>query len=440
MSMPPARFRICCDSLVALPPRTRGTWPLFAKNSDRPPDEAQPLVQVGRADHARGAKLRCQYIEIDQVAHTHAFLGSRPFWLWGCEHGVNEHGVAIGNHTIYTKDPLGETGLQGMDLVRLGLERGATAREAAQVIAKLIETHGQGGSGFADLMWPYNNSFVIADAHEAWLLEASASHWALKRLREGGSASNHTVIGSDWDELSRDCISHAIASGWWRDDGQRFDFAAAYRDESVVPAVVSSGRYRTTCGALAEADGKLDVAAIKRVMRDHYEAGDVHAPGRMPDDERFFSVCMHAGPVGVTAASMIVELGAAPDGPPRPVWVSFCNPCVSPYLPVFPEAPIPADYLTGGGTAEDGSAWWRFKRLLAAVEQDFPRHARRVRDAWRNFEREIEVRTEEVVAAAAAKDGGDRATALEAFMREVWTDTARRLDALIAEVESTPTG
>jgi secernin len=436
MSRTAPRYRICCDSVVALPPLTRGTRPIFAKNSDRPPDEAQPLMQVASADHRPGSKVRCQYVEIDQVVHTHAFLGSRPYWLWGCEHGVNEHGVAIGNHTIYTKDPLGETGLQGMDLVRLGLERGATAREAADVIAKLIEQHGQGGSGFADLMWPYNNSFVIADPHEAWLLETSASHWALKRLREGGSASNHTAIGSDWEALSRDCVAHAIESGWWRDDSGRFDFAAAYRDESVVPAVVSSGRYRTTCGALAEADGKLDIRAFKRVMRDHYEAGDVHAPGRMPDDERFFSVCMHAGPVGVTAASMIVELGAAPASVPGPVWVSFCNPCISPYLPVFPDAPLPADYLIGGRTAEEGGAWWRFKRLLTAVEQDFPRHARRVRDAWRGFEQEIEARTERVVAEAAEKAGLERVVVLEAFMRDLWADAAVRLDAITAEVEA----
>jgi len=436
MNVSPEGFRICCDSIVALPPRTRGSRPVFAKNSDRPPDEAQPLIQVAAAEHAAGSKLRCQYVEIDQVAHTYGFLGSRPYWLWGCEHGINEHGVAIGNHTIYTKDPLGEVGLQGMDLVRLGLERGATAREAVEVITRLIETHGQGGSGFADLLWPYNNSFVLADGSEAWLLETSASHWALKRLLEGGSASNHTAIGSDWDELSRNCVAHAIESGWWTDRGERFDFAAAYRDESVVPGVVSSGRYRTTCGALAEAGSGLDVTAFKRIMRDHYEAGDVHVPGRMPDDERFFSVCMHAGPVGVTAASMIVELGATADTPPTPVWVSFCNPCVAPYLPVFPEARLPDQFTNGGRTEDDASAWWRFKRLLTAVEQDFPRRGPVVRDAWRRYERDLGARTDRMVAEAADKSTLERVAALESFMREVWEETAARVDGLVAELES----
>lgn len=429
-------FRICCDSIVALPPRTRGPRPVFAKNSDRPPDESQPLIQVAPAEHAGGAKLKCQYIEIDQVAHTYGFVGSRPYWLWGCEHGINERGVAIGNHTIYTKDPLGEVGLQGMDLVRLGLERGGTSREAVEVIAGLIETHGQGGSGFADLLWPYNNSFVVADGSEAWLLETSARHWALKRLGEGGSASNHTVIGSDWDELSRDCVAHAIESGWWSDRGERFDFAAAYRDESVVPGVVSSGRYRTTCGALAEAGGNLDVGAFKRIMRDHYDAGEVHSPGRMPDDERFFSVCMHAGPVGVTAASMIVELGAAADARPTPVWVSFCNPCISPYLPVFPEARLPVEFTTGGRTEDEASAWWRFKRLLTAVEQDFPRRGPLVRDAWKRYERDLGARTDRMAAEATGKSARERTAVLESFMREVWEETAARVDALVTEVES----
>jgi len=426
-------FRICCDSVVATASLASRGRAIFAKNSDRPPDEAQPLVSLPAADHPTGAKLRCQYIQIEQVPHTHAFLGSRPHWLWGCEHGVNEHGVAVGNHTIYTRDPVAETGLQGMDLVRLALERAVSAREAVGVMAALIERHGQGGSGFADLVWPYHNSFIAADASEAWLLEASAGNWASKRLDPGGSASNHVTIGTDWDALSSGCVAHAVASGWWPADGARLDFAAAYRDSSVIPPIVSTGRYRKTCGLLADPPRPLDVGAFKRIMRDHYESGDVHTPGHPPDDERFFSVCMHSGAVGVTAASMIVEL-APPPGAPLVAWISFCNPCITPYLPVFPEAALPDDFTRGGRESEGGGAWWRFKQLLTAVEADFPRHARSVRDAWSGYERELESETDRVLAATTGKTRAERRATLERFMADVWREASSRLDALISKV------
>jgi dipeptidase len=318
--------------------------------------------------------------------------------------------------------------------VRLALERARTAREACGVIAKLIEEHGQGGSGFADLTWPYHNSFLAADAEDAYVLEASARHWALKRLSEGGSASNHVTIGSDWDVLSADCVEHALGEGWWSDGSDRFDFAAAYRDATTIPPVVSSGRHRTTCGALAISSGALEIASFKRVLRDHYDSGDVHVPGRMPDDERFFSVCMHSGAVGVTAASMIVEL--APPAPlPLVCWVSFCNPCIAPYLPVFPEAPLPDDFTRGGREPASGGAWWRFKRLLIAVEADFPRHGRRVREAWDGFEREMEAETERRLDEAGRESGAARRTTLERFMADAWAEASLRLDALVREIE-----
>lgn len=47
-----------CDTLVALGPDTRYGHTLFAKNSDRPPTECQPLFQAPRARHPAGATVR----------------------------------------------------------------------------------------------------------------------------------------------------------------------------------------------------------------------------------------------------------------------------------------------------------------------------------------------------------------------------------------------
>src|SRR5262245_30122288 len=187
-----------CDTFVALAPATRAGVTLFAKNSDRPPRECQRIVQLPRRRTVPGGRVRCQYLEIADVGETAAVVGSQPYWLWGFEHGVNEHRVAIGNETVYAKEALGPVGLLGMDLVRLGLERGRTATEALDVMTDLIETHGQGGSGHVHLEWPYHNAFLVADPTSAWILETSGRHWVAKPVAELAHISNGLAIGADW--------------------------------------------------------------------------------------------------------------------------------------------------------------------------------------------------------------------------------------------------
>ncbi len=86
-----------CDTLCAI---GRGRT-LFGKNSDRPVAEAQVVEKY--AARPAGDRLRAQYLEIDD-AGAYGLVGSRPTWLWGFEHGVNEHGVAIGNEKVWTVD------------------------------------------------------------------------------------------------------------------------------------------------------------------------------------------------------------------------------------------------------------------------------------------------------------------------------------------------
>ena len=78
---------------------------VFAKNSDRPPGEVQIAWPFGRRATA-GCTLRTQYLSIGDTGAHAAFL-SCPTWLWGAEHGVNEHGVAIGNERVSTTHDAG---------------------------------------------------------------------------------------------------------------------------------------------------------------------------------------------------------------------------------------------------------------------------------------------------------------------------------------------
>jgi secernin len=429
--------RVACDSLVALGNATASGNVLFAKNSDRPANEPQPLVLLPRRRHAPGERLHCQYIEIPEVAETARVIGSRPFWLWGLEHGVNEHGVAIGNHTVFTRDPLEGKGLIGMDLVRLGLERATNARSAVDLLCGLIERYGQGGSGYADKEWPYHNSFLIADRREAFLLETSDRLWALRAIADVGSASNHVSIGDDWTALAAGTIEHAIASGWWPEDASgRFDFAAAYRDESMAPAIISSGRHRRTCELLAEARGKITPASFRTALRDHY-GSPFHRPGRTLDDERYFSVCMHADPVGTTTASLVAELPANEGDLPR-CWTSLGSPCVGVFLPCYIDGELPVALSRAGAEPSGDSPWWRFKALLTLVERDFERFAPRVRASWDELEASILKRAEEVEAEALEQlhaGRRDRASeALTRFMAENLAVTVDHLEQLIRDL------
>src|SRR5262245_60868116 len=176
---------------------------LFAKNSDRHPAEAQVVEwhdpRPGRAE------LQTQYLKIRDAA-AYGFLGSRPTWLWGVEHGVNEHGVAIGNEKIWTIDRPRDhpAALLGMDLVRLGLERGRTAEAAFTVITELLQEHGQGGSGEPHRDEPYYSSFLVADPCAGFVIETSNRTWAAREVGAGAAISNRITLTTDWERSSPD--------------------------------------------------------------------------------------------------------------------------------------------------------------------------------------------------------------------------------------------
>jgi dipeptidase len=364
------------------------------------------------------------------VAETAALVGSQPYWLWGLEHGVNEHRVAIGNETVYCKEPLGREGLLGMDLVRLGLERGRTAIEALEVMTDLLETHGQGGSGHVHLEWPYHNAFLVADPSSAWILETSGRHWVAKPVTTVGNITNGLAIRADWTRGAADVTTFAVEQGWWPGGAGPVDFAAAYHADDTVPPNVCAQRRRRGAALLAESRGQMTTAALRTLLRDHYDAGTVHRP-RDVADPLYFSICMHADPLDNTTASMVMELPRDPDAIVRG-WVALGSPCVGAFLPCYPDATLPARLAHAEAEPDPASPWWRMRELLSLVERDVMRFGPLVRARWDAFEATLASEAAEVE--ARARRSGERRALLSAFMERALEEYLIRASALRDEL------
>ncbi|NXC16412.1 SCRN1 protein, partial [Corythaeola cristata] len=250
---------------VAFPPCSKDGLVVFGKNSARPRDEVQEVVYFAAATHDPGSKVECTYIEIEQVPKTHAVVLSRPSWLWGAEMGANEHGVCVANEAIVTREPASESeALLGMDLVRLGLERGATAKEALDVIVALLEEHGQGGNYYEDgnSCHTFQSAFLIVDRNEAWVLETSGKYWAAEKITEGvkcicNQLSLTTKIDAEHPELR----SYVRSQGWWNGDSD-FNFSEVF----------SLGEDHLACcsgrESLEKQGGDISAQAMIDVLRD----------------------------------------------------------------------------------------------------------------------------------------------------------------------------
>ena len=386
---------VACDTWVALPDATSAGTTLLGKNSDRPAFGSQPLVLHLHGTWPSGSKVDLGRLSIPQVDTTYATLGSQPYWCWGYEEGINEFGVAIGNEGVWTRPllemltamqtgqdlPLGPT---GMDLVRLALERAKTAAEAVTVIGALLEEHGQLGSGLPTTGLPagaYDNSYIIADAKEAWILETAGREWVARRVDSGvASISNDLSIGAEFDLQSSRLISQAVEKGWWSESsGSPFAFADAYRDPSPI------GRGRTDRSfvrseasrcLLEEQAGAIDVPWMMRVSRDRSSAPPIDQP--------------------MTASSCVAVLPAAGAGIPV-FWWAPVRPSVSCYIPFFVHASHLPDLVSSPGTHTDGvvapsrvapdaysdaSYWWIFRDLADLATNGATDETDRVRAAF----------------------------------------------------------
>ena len=396
-----------CDTFVSLPDATADGSVILGKNSDREPNEAHELAMLPAADHD-DATVRATYIDVPQVSHTHAVLLSKPYWIWGAEMGVNEHGVAIGNEAVFTKAKREKSpGLLGMDLLRLGLERAATADEAVDVITTMLQTHGQGGQAGHTHKLVYDNSFIISDRTQAWILETVGRDWAAQQVDRTASISNGLTLG-EVDRASRGLQGAAVTS--------HSDFLYTRFSDSAA-------RQCRTSDSLSAARGRIDVSTAMRLLRDHGDVGPAWSPAQRLTGQ---TVCAHAGFGPIRVAQSTGSMVSHVTGDDITVWLTGTSaPCTSVFKPVWFEGGLPTS-KPPGRQFDANTLWWRHEVLHRATLRNYPdRHA-----AFAKLRDDLEA---EFLAAAGTT--GDRAQftadcfAQAARAEDGWLDTVRAIPA-----------
>jgi dipeptidase len=347
---------------VAVVPEGGPVW--FAKNSDREPSEAQFFeCHDGSAGGAVPEGLP------DASGNVRLLL-SRPAWMWGCEMGVNEHGVAIGNEAVFTRVPVPKAGYSGMDFLRVALTTCRTADDALEQLIELTERFTQGGAmGHRHRSFRYHSSFMIADSTTAWVFETAGEYWAAKRVRGVATISNALTIEDDFDRVHSEAYELARKRGWVK-SAAGFGFAGAFSDP--VMTVLAGARVRSACTGRSLAEVREPHARdFIRALTDH----GAPEPGKGLRSE---SPCAHASWLPTrtsaqTTSSIVARLDAS--GPT--VWATGTS---SPCLSVFKPAPFDPELLPPRPVADARfdarEVWWAHERLHHTCLLDY--HARRV--------------------------------------------------------------
>lgn len=367
-----------CDTFITIRKQQEGY--LFAKNSDREPEEGQSVVLLPRLKHA-ASHVPCTYISIPQVPETNAVILSKPFQMWGAEMGTNEHGLTIGNEAVFTKVKIARKndGLTGMDLLRLALERCSTAPDAIRTITTLLKEYGQDAcGGYKNKKFFYHNSFIIADDHEAWVLETAGREWAARKASNHASISNGLTISTDYDMISDGAISFAKKIGCYKEIAGKFSFAKSFSDWLYTYFSKCKVRQQSTNNASQKLQETYSVQEAMKALKQHNLADEQFHP----KNASAASICMHATSMlnpSSTTGSMIVERVKGH----TTAWVTAtAYPCLSVYFPLKMGQPsVELEQLLDADPSNHASIWQTHQKLYQLVLKNYKKLKPKVTEA-----------------------------------------------------------
>ncbi len=309
------------DMVVALQEASANGTTLFGLNHHAPPNLRHALHLVPGQLYDAGEFAHASALHVPQARQTYAVLGMQPIGHWGYTHGVNEHRVALGITEWQSRLKGPQGGLDGLELVRLALERGRSAHQAVEVLTDLLEHHGPTQPDSAG-----DHIFLIADAHEAYVLETAGRFWALLECSHTRVVTDAAMIRQDWRRLAPGLSEFVLEKGWWNDDGSKIDFVRCL-GESAEQSIRAHKRWGHASLALAQQQGAIDVHYLRRMLADHFTENRDLLPGAR---------------TGTLASSFLIELHQSEE--PVLAWVAFGTPKASLYFPVCLLGELPAGF------------------------------------------------------------------------------------------------
>ncbi len=366
---------------------------LYGELYSRPAADHEPGTMRKVYDWDSGRYLG----EIPEVPHTYATIGN-----------MNEHGLTISESTWGGREELVDTTgiIDYGSLIYIALERSRTPREAIKVMTDLVKDYGYASSG---------ESFSIADANEAWIMELigkggkeKGAVWVARRIPDDciSGHANHSRIHrfpmNDKENCiySPDVVKFAKKQGYYSGNDKDFSFSRAYAITDMGATRGCDGRVwaffnKFTPGMdtylpwVMKAEGepfplwvkpakKVSVDDMKWMMRDHFEdtpmdmtkdvgAGPYTVPYRWRpltykvDDKTY----LHERAIATqqTGFSFVSQMNAAhPENMRGILWfgVDDANTCV--YIPVYNcVTEVPHEFAPGNGdmlTLSWDAAFW----------------------------------------------------------------------------------
>ena len=395
--------------------------------------------------------------QIPQVEHTYAYIKSGIFGI------MNEKQVSIGETTISGRRELRNANgyFDVTNLSMLALERGATAREAIQVMGELAETYGYKDGG---------EMLAVADTEEAWIFEmigpgplwtqgddAPGAFWVAQRIPDGciGASANAPMIDVFDPEDTENFLcspgikEYAIEQGWYDPaSGEEFSWREHFMN---VNKPETSGRrvWRvftlaapSLVGEIDEADlpvyvkpdQKLSIDDINAIQRDHYE--DTEFDGRNSitagpwnNPRRFRGLGFKVDGVSYSWQRMIAQVqceytittvsrGWLPDEIGGMVWYGAGNPDLTCYVPLYASMSelSPAITEEGSGSHQEftrTSYWWAINAVSTYANMKWEPMSADVKEWIAKYEGQVMATQSAIDSAALSLYEQDPALAVE---------------------------